>query len=221
LDRGPVDPAPHHPSNERFRKIDQLLSATTPELLYQHHVSQWMWPLELVQGAIEPLTPFTDPRLWPGSTSDVERMMYMDLVTYLPEDVLAKVDRASMAVSLEGRVPFLDPRVVDFAWRLRPEFKLHRGESKRILRLVLGRYVPPRLFERPKMGFDVPVGEWLRGPLRPWAEELLDPATLQKHGIFNPAPVRQTWMEHVRGQRDRTNRLWSVLMFQAWWQTWM
>src|SRR2546425_3850930 len=208
-------------THERFRRIDQLLKATTPELLHQYHVSQWMWPLELVPGAIEPPTAFTDPQLWPDVANDVERMMYMDLVTYLPEDILTKVDRASMAVSLEARVPFLDHRLVDFAWRLPLEFKIHRGQSKRILRLVLARYVPPHLFERSKMGFDVPLGEWLRGPLRPWAEELLDPTELQKQGIFDPAPIRQKWTEHLRGPRDRATQLWSVLMFQAWWKKWM
>ena len=208
-------------ANERFHRIDQLLKATTPQLLHQYHVSQWMRPSELVPGAIEPLTEFNDPHLWPDVTSDVERMMYLDLVTYLPEDILTKVDRASMAVGLEARVPFLDHRLVDFAWRLPLEFKIHRGHSKRILRLVLARYVPPHLFERPKMGFDMPLGEWLRGPLRPWVEELLDPTELHKQGIFNPVPIQQKWTEHLRGKRDRAKQLWSVLMFQAWRQKWM
>jgi asparagine synthase (glutamine-hydrolysing) len=180
-----------------------------------------MWPLEVVPGAIEPLTAFTDARGWPDLRSEIERMMYMDLMTYLPEDTLTKVDRASMAVGLEARVPFLDHRIVDFAWRLPVEFKVHRGESKRILRLVLARYVPPRLFERPKIGFDAPLGGWLRGPLRPWVEELLDPSELEKQGIFNPAPIRQVWREHLRGKRDRAKQLWSVLMFQAWRQKWL
>jgi len=184
-------------------------------------LTQWMWPSELVPGAIEPLPEFTDPHLWPDVTSDVEGMMYLDLVTYLSEDILTKVDRASMAVSLEAQVPFLDHRLVDFAWRLPQDFKIHRGQGKRILRSILTRYVPPRLFERPKMGFDVPLGEWLRGPLRPWAEELLDPTELREQGIFNPTPIRQKWMEHLRGQRDRATQLWSVLMFQVWWQKWM
>ena len=208
-------------ASERFRKMNQLLEVTTPELLHHYHVSHWMWPSELVPGAIEPPTAFTDPRRWPAATSDIERMMYMDLVTYLPEDILTKVDRASMAVGLEARVPFLDHRLVDFAWRLPLEFKTHGSQSKRILRQVLARYVPPHLFERPKMGFDVPLGEWLRGPLRPWVEELLKPSELQTQGIFRPAPIREKWMEHVDGKRDRTTQLWSVLMFQAWWQKWM
>jgi len=149
-----------------------------------------------------------------------ERMMYMDLVTYLPEDILTKVDRASMAVSLEARVPLLDYRLVEFAWRLPLDFKIHRGQGKRILRLILARYVPPRLFERPKMGFNIPLGQWLRGPLRPWAEELLNPTKLQEQGIFNPAPIQQKWMEHLSGKRNRATQLWEILMFQAWQQKW-
>jgi asparagine synthase (glutamine-hydrolysing) len=208
-------------SNERLRKVGQLLQATTPEGLHRYHVSQWMWPMDLVPGAIEPLTAFTDPRLWAEALNDTERMMYMDLVTYLPEDILAKVDRASMAVSLEARVPILDYRLVEFAWRLPLAFKIHRGQGKRILRMILARYVPSRLFERPKMGFNVPLGRWLRGPLRPWAEDLLDPTALQKQGIFNPAPIRQTWADHLSGKRNRATQLWAILMFQAWQQKWM
>jgi asparagine synthase (glutamine-hydrolysing) len=138
-------------------------------------------------------------------------MMYLNLVTYLSEDILTKVDRACMAVSLEARMPFLDHRLVDFAWRLPLEFKIQRGQNKKILCLALARYDPHHLFERPKMGLDVPLGEWLREPLRPWAEGLLDPTELRKQGIFNPTPIRQKWMEHLRGQRDRATQLWSVL----------
>jgi asparagine synthase (glutamine-hydrolysing) len=208
-------------SNERLRKIATLLNATTPEALHHYHVSQWMWPLDLVPGAIEHLTAFTDPHLWADAVNDTERMMYMDLVTYLPEDILTKVDRASMAVSLEARVPLLDYRLVEFAWQLPLDFKIYQGQGKRILRLILARYVPPRLFERPKMGFNIPLGKWLRGPLRPWAEELLDPTELQEHGIFNPAPIRQKWMEHLSGKQNRATQLWGILMFQAWQQRWM
>jgi asparagine synthase (glutamine-hydrolysing) len=206
---------------ERLRKIEQLLKATTPEVLHQYHISQWMWPLDLVPGASEHPTAFTEPHLWADGVDDTERMMYMDLVTYLPEDILAKVDRASMAVSLEARVPLLDYRLVELAWRLPLAYKIHRGQGKRILRLILARYVPSRLFERPKMGFNVPLGVWLRGPLRPWAEELLAPAALREHGLFDPAQIRQTWLEHLSGKRNRASQLWGVLMFQAWHQHWM
>jgi len=205
----------------RFRKIEQLLEVTTPEALHHFHVSQWKHPADLVPEAIEHSTAFTDRSLWADAMNDTERMMYMDLVNYLPEDILTKVDRASMATSLEARVPFLDYRVVEFAWRLPLDFKIHQGQGKRILRSILSRYVPPRLFERPKMGFNVPLHLWLRGPLRPWVEELLDPTKLRQQGLFDPEPVRQTWMGHLNGKQNSAHQLWGILMFQAWQQKWM
>ncbi|PYO51137.1 MAG: asparagine synthase (glutamine-hydrolyzing) [Gemmatimonadetes bacterium] len=205
----------------RLRKIEQLLDVTTPEAMHQYHLSQWMWPADLVPAAGEHLTPFTDPTLYADALTDTERMMYMDLVTYLPEDILTKLDRASMAVSLEARVPLLDYRLVEFAWQLPLDFKLHRGRGKRILRSILTRYVPPRLFERPKMGFGLPLGQWLRGPLRPWVEELLDPTKLRQQGVFNPMPVCQAWMEHLHGTQNRAIELWGILMFQAWQEKWI
>ena len=208
-------------ANGRFRKLEQLLKVTTPEALHHHHVSQWMWPADLVPEASEHLTAFTDPGLYADGLNATERMMYMDLVTYLPEDILTKLDRASMAVSLEARVPFLDYRLVEFIWRLPLDFKIHRGQAKRILRSILTRYVPPRLFERPKMGFDLPLGQWLRGPLRPWVEDLLDATKLRHQGVFNPLPIRQAWMQHLHGRQNRAKELWGILMFQAWQQKWM
>lgn len=208
-------------ANRRFRKIEELLKVTTPEAMRHYHASQWMWPADLVPEANEHLTAFTDPSLYADALNDTERMMYVDLVTYLPEDILTKLDRASMAVSLEARVPLLDYRLVEFAWRLPLEFKIHQGQGKRILQLILSRYVPPRLFERPKMGFGLPLGQWLRGPLRPWAEELLDATELREQGVFNPVPVRQAWMEHLHGKQNRAIELWGILMFQAWQQKWM
>jgi asparagine synthase (glutamine-hydrolysing) len=147
---------------------------------------------------------------------DPIRMMYCDAVTYLPDDILCKVDRAGMAVSLEGRVPFLDHRVAEIAARIPLEMKISGGRGKQILRKLLGREVPPELFERPKAGFGIPVGEWIKGPLRPWAEELLDPRVLAGHGWFDPAIVQRRWKEHLSGQRNSTPALWSILMFQAW-----
>src|SRR5262249_38292398 len=145
----------------RFRKIEQLMDVTTPEALHHFHVSQWKRPADLVPKTVEHWTAFTDRSLWADTMNDTERMMYMDLINYLPEDILTKVDRASMATSLEARVPFLDYRLVEFAWRLPLDFKIYKGQGKRILRSILSRYVPPRLFERPKMGFNVPLHLWL------------------------------------------------------------
>ena len=137
-------------------------------------------------------------------------------VTYLPDDILAKVDRASMAVSLETRVPFLDHRVAEFAARIPLSLKVQGGKGKQILRKLLYGMVPQALVERPKAGFGVPVGEWIKGPLRPWAEDLLSRASLETEGLLDPAIVQRRWADHLSGQRDSTPALWSVLMLQAW-----
>jgi asparagine synthase (glutamine-hydrolysing) len=148
-------------------------------------------------------------------------MMYLDQMTYLPSDILCKVDRASMSTGLETRVPFLDNEVARFAWAMPVETKLHRGIAKRPLRQVLKRYVPEELFERPKTGFGIPVGDWLRGPLRDWAEAMLDEQNLRDGGYFNTTIVRRQWAEHLAGRRNNQHSLWGVLMFQAWSRAWI
>jgi asparagine synthase (glutamine-hydrolysing) len=146
----------------------------------------------------------------------LDSLMAADMAEYLPDDILVKVDRAAMAVSLETRAPFLDHRVVEFAWRLPPEMKIRDGKTKWILRRLLARHVPEELFERPKRGFSIPVDEWLRGPLRSWAEELLAPSRLLEEGFFRPEPIRLAWEAHLSGRSNRQAQLWTVLMFEAW-----
>lgn len=200
---------------EKLHKAAGVLGARTIDELYLGLVTHWE-PENLVLGATEPLTNLRGETLSLTGLDDVQRMMALDAITYLPDDILVKVDRAAMGVSLETRVPFLDHRVVEFAWQLPQHMKLRGGVGKWALRQVLYRHVPKSLIERPKMGFGVPIDSWLRGPLRDWAESLLNESRLQNDGYFNPAPIRQKWAEHLSGKRNWQYHLWDVLMFQAW-----
>jgi asparagine synthase (glutamine-hydrolysing) len=202
---------------DKIHKLAEILGAPHPATIYVDLVSHWKRPEEIVMEGKEPPTAVTDPAQWLESSNLAEQMMALDLVTYLPDDILAKVDRASMGVSLEARVPYLDDHeVVEFAWRLPLSMKIRQGQGKWILRQVLYKHVPPGLIERPKMGFGVPIDSWLRGPLREWGEELLDEARLRREGFFAPAPIRQKWREHLNGRRNWQYYLWDILMFQAW-----
>lgn len=200
---------------DKLHKAAGILGARNIEALYLGLVSHWE-PDALVIGGTEPKTLLRGRAPWLGGLDDVPRMMVLDGLTYLPDDILCKVDRAAMAVSLESRVPFLDHRVVEFAWRIPQSMKMRDGMGKWILRQVLYRYVPRELVERPKMGFGVPLDSWLRGPLRDWAEALLEERRLRREGYLNPGSIRQKWAEHLSGKRNWQYHLWDVLMFQSW-----
>jgi asparagine synthase (glutamine-hydrolysing) len=202
---------------EKLRKIAESLPANSLEAIYLGLVSHWKDPASVVLGSNEPPTLLTNRESWARLPDSISWMMYMDLVTYLPDDILVKLDRAAMGVSLEARVPFLDDhRVVEFAWRLPMHMKIRHGKGKWLLRQVLYQYVPPEMFERPKKGFGVPIDSWLRGPLREWAESLLDERRLIEEGFFDPNPIRQKWQEHLDGNQNWQYQLWDILMFQAW-----
>jgi asparagine synthase (glutamine-hydrolysing) len=201
---------------DRAHKAAGLLTSAGPHETYRMLMSHWQDPTSVVTGATEPDLLLADSRRWPAELSRLGQVMYVDSLTYLPDDILTKVDRASMAVSLETRVPFLAPSVVEYAAGLPDHLRIQRGRGKWLLRTLLDRYVPAELVDRPKMGFGVPIGHWLRGPLRPWAEDLLSPASLRGEGHLDVDVVRQAWQQHLSGSRDLKYPLWNVLMFLEW-----
>ena len=200
---------------DKMQKIAATISCKGTDDLYHVFTSHWLKPEQVVLNGSEPLTLLTN-----GSGSCLknftDRMMLSDLRTYLPDDILVKVDRAAMSTSLETRVPFLDHRVVEFAWNLPLPYKIRNGQGKWILRQVLDRYVPKHLIDRPKKGFGVPLASWLRKPLRDWAETLLAEDRLRCEGYFNPKPVRRAWVDHLSGKSNMQHHLWDILMFQTW-----
>lgn len=206
----------------------RLSSVRNVDDLYKSLVSEWQDPAQVVKGVSEggsgktggvirePLSMLSDPLPSVGLDMPQLRMMYRDSLTYLPDDILCKVDRAAMSTSLETRVPFLDHRVAELAWRLPLNMKIRDGQAKWALRQVLYKYVPKELIDRPKAGFAIPVGQWLRGPLKDWAEALLDEKRLEVEGYFYAKPIRDKWTQHLSGRYDHTASLWAVLMFQSW-----
>ena len=212
-------PARYHQRlpGDKLHKLADILAATGQDDLYKQLISTWKMPEQLVideNGSEHNI--MVAEKIRERIPDYMERMMYWDMVGYLPDDILVKVDRASMAVSLEARSPLLDHRVAEWAWSMPARLKQQNGQSKWVLRQVLNRYVPPSLIDRPKMGFGIPIDVWLRGPLRGWAEELLAENRIRDGGYLEPSIVRKTWQAHQSGNRNLQYQLWTVLMFQAW-----
>ncbi|MDB9936372.1 asparagine synthase (glutamine-hydrolyzing) [Candidatus Pelagibacter sp.] len=209
----------HTNFGDKMHKGANVLDCKELSDLYYRLVSHWQNPSEIVLNSKEPGTILTDYKPeFPGLNS-VQKMMALDCMTYLPDDILVKVDRAAMATSLETRAPFLDHRIVEYAWKIPQSLKLKNGKSKWILREILHKYVPKNLIERPKMGFEVPIDTWLRGPLKDWAESLLDETRLRQEGYLNADLIHNKWKEHLSEKKNWQYHLWDVLMFQAWYDT--
>ncbi|HEV3282546.1 MAG TPA: asparagine synthase (glutamine-hydrolyzing) [Acidimicrobiales bacterium] len=216
----PGRPPIRNPSS-KVAKVAKVMGASGAEDAYLSLASYWDDAESMVIGAGPTVSVASRPSEWPELDGITEQMLWLDLVGYLPDDILTKLDRAAMAVSLETRVPFLDRAVFDLAWRLPLSLKLRDGTTKWILRQVLHRHVPAELIERPKMGFGFPIGAMLRGPLRPWAEELLAEDRLIGQDLLDPVPIRQAWRQHLGGRRDLSYELWDVLSLQSWLGHWV
>lgn len=204
------------PVPDKLHKLLRVLPCADREAFYDALMSHWQQPEQTVIGSGIVPTAMNSPSRWPKTDSFEHWMMAVDAKQYMSDDILAKVDRAAMANSLETRVPLLDHRVIEFAWRLPLHQKIRNGTGKWALRQVLYRHVPRAMIERPKKGFSIPLASWLRGPLRDWAEAQLEETRLNREGYFYAAPIRKMWKEHVDGKRDNASKLWSILMFQAW-----
>ena len=206
---------------DKMYKIARILDAASVDVLYQELVSNPQWAATILIKDGSSQSPFTQWKSRSKPLGNIERMMFLDQMTYMTDDILCKVDRASMSVGMEARVPFLDNDLTEFAWSLPLELKIRVGVGKWALRQVLKRYVPEELFERPKMGFGIPVGDWMRGPLRDWAEDLLSEANLTANGYFDVKIIRGSWLEHIGGKRNRVHDLWPILMFLSWQRKWI
>ncbi|MFT5133588.1 MAG: asparagine synthase (glutamine-hydrolyzing) [Gammaproteobacteria bacterium] len=217
----------HLPARLKIPQVGDKLYKLADVLLddkyarYLKLVSHWDKPDKIVLDSQEAKSAISENQFISTMTEYVEQMQYLDTISYLHDDILTKVDRASMAVSLEARVPLLDHRVIEYAWTLPLSMKVKNGKGKWLLRRVLEKYLPVTLIDRPKMGFGVPINSWLRGPLRDWAESLLDESKLREQGYFDPLRVREKWTEHLSGERNWQYYLWDILMFQAWHERWM
>jgi len=206
---------------DKVDKLRYLLCARDADALYSELLYFWRDPEQLLRDHVHAPAILQAHKENLSSNDFAERMMALDMKTYLPDDILAKVDRATMGVSLEGRIPFLDHRVIEFAWRLPVDWKIGKNEGKKILKDVLYRYVPRTLMDRPKMGFSMPIARWLRQDLRDWSESLLDAKLLEGQGIFSSLHVRRAWEDHLSGRRNIPYKLWNILIFQAWYKHWM
>jgi len=206
----------HVPFGDKLHKLAEVVAAPGMESLYLTLMSHWKQPEDIVIGGHDRNTSITDTRGWPRVSDFTHRMMHLDMETYLPGDILTKVDRAAMGVSLEGRIPLLDTNLIEFAWKVPFSMKVRGGQGKWLMRETLYRHVPKSMIDRPKRGFGVPLEHWLRGELRDWAEDLLSESRLKREGYFHPAPIRQKWQEHLSGTRNWHFYLWDILMFQAW-----
>lgn len=206
-------------AGDKVYKFAGILDINNEQDFYQKLTSHWQYPENIIINAKEPKTLISDLNAWPNTDGFQHAMMAIDAQTYMADDILVKVDRAAMANSLETRVPLLDHRIVELAWSLPLDYKIRQGEGKWALKQVLFRHVPRELIERPKMGFGIPLHDWLRGSLRDWAEALLDENLLLQQGYFNPEPIRTMWKEHLSGLYNHQHHLWDILMFQAWLET--
>lgn len=201
---------------DMLHKLAEVIAADSRVDLYRNMISQWKNPNLLVLGGSEPSDNPASYKKQVESQDFIQYMMYQDMVTYLPDDIMAKVDRASMGVSLEVRAPFLDHRIAEFAWKVPQNMKIGGGRGKLLIKKLADKYIPQELVKKPKTGFSIPIDYWLRGPLKEWAEELLDARRIKDATYLNPEPIRKKWDEHQSQERNWQNYLWSVLMFQAW-----